>query len=141
MATEEQLASRKELADFIERMGKPFRHLAGKIKSDWFGRPDEELKGWIERGRAIAEIEDSMGYKLIVGQTDREIEWAREQLEIGTERDADIRGYLRALRFVKNFILTTKRDADISSSVLAGREGAIGQEGGSAFVKNARVEN
>lgn len=140
MPTKEQLDSRKELAEFIQRVSRPIKEFGAHVKSQWFGRPDEELKGWIERGRAISEIADSMGYKLIISQTEKEIEWSRQQLEIGSASDSDIRGYLKGLRFLKDFILTTSRNADISSSVLAGREGAIGRES-AAFVRNARVEN
>lgn len=138
MATQEQLASRKRLDDFLDAV-KPLVEKSRTAISSWFGRPDEELKGWMERGRAIAEIEDSLGYKLIIGQTEREIEWAREQLEKGTANDTEMRCYLKALRFLNDFILTTRRNADISSNVLAGRAGAIGRDA-TTFVKNARVE-
>ena len=138
--TPEQLASRKQMADFLARVAKPIRELGTKIKSEWFGRPDDELKGWIERGRAIEEIKDSLGYRLIMTQTDKEIIWAQAQLEVCEEKDVrDLRLYLRSLRFLKDFILTTERSADISSSVLAGRESVIARES-HAFVKNARIE-
>jgi hypothetical protein len=139
--TPEQLESRKTLAEFIERMGRPFRGLSEKVRSAWFSRPDEELQGWIERGRAISEIEDSLGYKLIMGQTEREIRWAQDQLEVCEEsKVGELRLYLRSLRFLNDFILTTRRNADISNSVLAGRSSAIGRDT-ATFVKNARVEN
>lgn len=140
MPTPEQLKSRQELKDFIERVARPVRELGAHVKSKWFSRPDEELKGWIERGRALAEIEDSMGYQLIVNQVEKEIEYTRNALEVGTANDIETRGILKGLRFLHSFILTTKRDADISSSVLAGRESQIGRDS-AAFVKNARVEN
>jgi len=139
--TQEQLESRKKLADFMEATRNAMRGIAGRVKSALYGRPDDELKGWIERGRALAEIEDSMGYKLIVGQAEREIVWAQQQLEICDESQVrDLRLYLRSLRFLNDFILTTRRNADIASGVLAGREGAIGRDS-TQFVKNARVEN
>jgi hypothetical protein len=140
MPTKEQLESRKQLSEFIERASRPMRNLGARLKSEWFGRPDDELKGWIERGRAIGEIADTRGYQLIFSTLQKEIEWARNALEAGTKNDAEIRGYLKGCRFVKDFILTTERNADISSSVLAGRESAIGRDTAS-FVKNARVEN
>lgn len=140
MATKEQLESRKTLSEFLERVARPVRNLGAHIKSEWFGRPDDELKGWIERGRAIAEIADTRGYQLIFSALQNEIEWARNALEAGTKNDTDMRAYLKACRFVKAFILTTERNADIASSVLAGRESAIGRDT-ATFVKNARVEN
>src|SRR6266576_7222868 len=141
MATEEQIESRKKLADFIEAARGQVLGVAGRIKSAWFSRPDEELKGWAERGRALAEIEDSLGYRLIISQTEKEIAWAQQQLEICEESQVrDLRLYLRSLRFLNHFILTTRRNADIASEVLAGREGAIGRDA-AVFVKNARVEH
>src|SRR5437899_1028177 len=104
--TADQLASRRSLAEFIAKAGKPARDLSARVKSAWFGRPDAELTGWIERGRAIAEIADSLGYRLIIEQTKREIEWAREQLELGKLNEGDLRGYLKALRFLQDFIVT-----------------------------------
>jgi len=139
--TEEQIESRKKLADFIEAARGQVRGVAGRMKSAWFSRPDEELKGWAERGRALAEIEDSLGYRLIIAQTEKEIAWAQQQLEICEETQVrDLRLYLRSLRFLNDFILTTRRNADIASEVLAGREGAIGRDA-AVFVKNARVEH
>ena len=137
--TTEQLESRKKLADFIAAAGEKVRGVTSGLRSAWFGRPDEELKGWVERGRALAEIEDSMGYRLILETIGREIEHTQKALEICDEKEVrDWRIYLKSLRFIESFILTTRRDADISSSVLAGREGAIGRES-HTFVKNARV--
>jgi hypothetical protein len=137
LPTEEQLASRKELDDFISRVAKRTRKWGQQIKSEWFGRPDKELEGYIQLGAAIKEIEDTRGYRLIMTQTAKEIEWARTQLELGTQNDADMRGYLKALRFLKEFILTVERNADISASVLSERPNTIGRD---MFVKNARVE-
>jgi hypothetical protein len=138
--TEEQLASRKQLADFIAKVGKPIRNLAKNIKSEWFGRPDEELKGWIERGQAIEEIKGSLGYRLIITQADKEIRWAQAELEVCDEKKViELRMYLRSLRFLHDFILTTERNADIASTVLAGREKEIGRDS-QVFVRNARVE-
>jgi hypothetical protein len=139
--TQEQLESRKKLDDFVEAASSTLRKIKGGLKSKWFSRPDDELKGWIERGRAIDEIKDSMGYQLIVTQADREIVWAQQQLEICAESDVrDLRLYLRALRFLHDFILTTERNADIASGVLSGREAAIGRDA-TTFVKNAQVRN
>lgn len=136
--TKEQLDSRKQLSDFLEKVKKPIYALA-KIKSEWFSRPDEELKGWLERGRAIEEIKDSLGYRLIMSQTEKEILWAQQQLEVCEETQVrDLRMYLRSLRFLKDFLLTTEKNADIAGSVLAGREATIGRES-HAFVKNATV--
>lgn len=138
--TAEQLESRKQLADFLKAAGEGLRGLPARIKSAWFSRPDQELQGWAERGRALAEIEGSMGYRLIVEQTDREILWAQQQLEICDENKViELRLYLRSLRFLNDFILTTRRNADISNSVLAGRSSAIGRDT-AVFVKNGRVE-
>lgn len=139
MPTQDQLASRKAVDEFLDAV-KPLREFTSTIKSKWFGRPDDELKGWIERGRAIEEIKDSMGYRLIISQTDREVAWAQAQLEVCPEQDImELRMYLRALRFLHDFILTTTRNADNASLVLAGRSGAISRES-ATFVKNARVE-
>lgn len=138
MPTPDQLASRKEVDDFMDRVAKPIRKLAAHVKSEWFGRPDEELRGWIERGRAISEIADSVGYRLIISQTDKEIAWAQEQLEVGKLDVNELRMYLKALRFFHDFIATTERNADVSSSVLAGRSATIARET-LAFVKNAQV--
>jgi hypothetical protein len=110
---------------FVDRM----KRTTSTIRSYWFGRPKEELEGWIERGRAIKEIEGSAGYQLIVGQTEREIQWAQDQLESCKESELmEYRSYLKALRFLKDFLLTTERNADISSSVLSGRPGAIARD-------------
>lgn len=137
--TKEQLASREELLKFLEKVKNPILQFGAKIRSEWFSRPDEELKGWLERGRAIEEIRDSLGYRLILSQTDKEILWAQQQLEVCEEPLVrDLRMYLRSLRFVKDFLLTTEKNADIAGSVLAGREAAIGRES-HAFVKNATV--
>jgi len=139
--TQEQLDSRKKLKEFVEAASSTIDRLRGGIKSKWFSRPNDELKGWIERGRAIDEIKDSMGYQLIVTQADREILWAQQQLEICDEKVVpELRLYLRALRFLKDFLLTTERNADIASGVLAGREAAIGRDT-TTFVKNAIVRN
>lgn len=139
--TPEQLDSRKEVESFLERMKKVGRKLSAFTKSEWFGRPDNELQGWIERGRAIHEIEDTMGYQLITRQTDLEITWAQQQLEICDEHMVrDLRSYLKALRFLKDFIITTTKNADISSSVLSERAIGIGRDS-HTFVKNARVES
>jgi hypothetical protein len=135
--TPEQIASRATLKSFVERMRPKVRRMVGNIKSEWFGRPDEELKGWVERGRAIEEIKDSLGYRLILTQTHKEIAWAQSQLEICDPKDVvDFRCYLRSLRFLQDFILTTEKNADIAGTVLAGREEAIGRES-LAFVKSA----
>lgn len=141
MPTEEQLESRKQVGEFLRKVSAPVSRAVSAItNSAWFGRPPEELEGWVERGRAIKEIEDSMGYRLIMSQTQKEIEWAREQLELGKLDGAELRMYLRSLRFLKDFIITTERNADISSSVLAGRPTAIGEDT-STFVKNARTDD
>lgn len=138
--TEDQIKSRKALSDFIESMKGTVRKIGTKAKSEWFSRPDDELKGWIERGRAISEISDSMGYRLIMETTRREIEWAREQLELGKLDEKDLRGYLKGLRFLQDFILTTNRNADIATGILAGREVGIGKDT-ITFIRNARVES
>lgn len=138
MPTEDQLKSRSELEEFMQRVGRTIHALPGKMKSAWFSRPDEELKGWIERGRAISEIEDSLGYRLILETTEREIEWAREQLELGKLDEKDLRGYLKGLRFFKEFILTTNKNADIATGVLAGRDREIGRNT-TTFITAAQV--
>lgn len=122
----------------MTRVGGTLRALPGKLKSAWFSRPDDELKGWIERGRAISEISDSLGYRLIMDTVEREIEWAREQLEIGKLDERDLRGYLKSLRFLKEFILTVNKDADIATSVLAGRDAEIGRNS-ATFIRTAQV--
>ncbi len=72
-------------------------------------------------------------------QADKEIRWAQAQLEICEEKEViELRMYLRSLRFLHDFILTTEKNADIAGTVLAGRESAIGRE---AFVRNVRVES
>lgn len=134
LALQGQAESRKQLTDFLARVTKPVQRLAKSVKSEWFGRPDKELKDWIDRGRAIAEIQDTLGYRLIMEQTRKEITWAQEQLEIGKLNDDQLRAYLKALRFVKDFILTTERNADISSKVLAGRAREIERD---SFVRSA----
>lgn len=134
--TPDQLASRSQLSRFVRAM-QPIVEAVRNTKNALFGRPDDELKGWIERGRWIAEIEDSMGFRLITSTLDKEIEWSRDQLE--REESIETRTYLKALRFVKSFILTTRRDSDISMKVLAARAGAI-PEDSRMFVRNARVE-
>jgi hypothetical protein len=140
MATQEQLDSRKRLAEFVQAVGKPLRGLANKAKSAWFGRPDDELKGWIERGRAISDIQDSLGYKLIMNQVDLETAWALNQMRIcDVSKIEEFRMYLRSMEFLKDFILTTNRNADIATGVLAGRESAIGRDS-DTFIKNARTD-
>lgn len=124
-----QEASRSELTRFLKKQSAKVQEIYKGIKSEWFGRPDEELKGWIERGRAISEIKDSIGYRLIMEQTQKEIQWAMRQLETCDEKDLmEMRCYLKCLRFLKDFILTTERNADISSRVLAGRAENLGKE-------------
>ena len=141
MPTEDQLKSRAEVKSFVQRVGRTIHALPGKMKSAWFSRPDDELKGWIERGRAISEIEDSMGYKLIMDTVDREILWAQAQLETCAETEVrDLRMYLRALRFMDSFILTTHKNADIATGVLAGREAEIGKTT-TTFITSAQVRN
>ena len=138
MPTKDQLDSRQQVTDFLAKMPKRIRALGEHIKSEWFGRPDGELKGWIERGRAIEEIKDTLGYRLIMTQTEKEVRWAQQQLEICPEKEVlELRMYLRSLRFLHDFILTTEKNADVAATVLAGRESAIGKE---TFVRNARVE-
>jgi hypothetical protein len=137
--TPEQLESRKQLNEFLEKMHAGVSKIAKGIRSEWFSRPDEELQGWIERGRALAEIRDTMGYRLILAQTDKEILWAQAQLEVCEEHViVELRVYLRSLRFLKDFILTTEKNADISSSVLAGRPSVLAKDT-TTFVKNAVV--
>jgi hypothetical protein len=136
--TEDQLESRKQLTDFLDRVAKPAKRLAGQIKSEWFGRPDKELEGYIQLGSALKEIEDTRGYKMIMAQTEREVLWAQQQLEVCDEAEVtELRMYLRSLRFLKAFVLTVERNSDISATVLAGRPAAIGKD---MFVRNARVE-
>jgi hypothetical protein len=133
--TKEQLDSRAELSKFLERVAKPVQAFARNIKSEWFGRPDQELKDWIDRGRAIAEIQDSTGYRLIMAQVSKEIAWAQTQLEVCPEKEIiELRCYLKSLRFLRDFILTTERNADISSKVLAGRANDMEKH---SFVKGA----
>jgi hypothetical protein len=140
LPTADQLESRKQLADFIRAANEKIRSVSGTV-SEWFGRPSDELKGWIERGRALAEIEGSMGYRLISATLEKEILHSQQALEICAENQVqDWRMYLKSLRFIQSFILTTRRDADIASGVLAGREGSIGRDS-ATFVKNARVDN
>lgn len=140
-AIEEQKASRKRLDEFLNSIAKSTKKLAQHVKSEWFGRPDEELKRMVEYGHAIEEIKDSRGYRLIITQTEREIEWAREQLELGKLDASELRNYLRSLRFVKAFILTVERNADISSKVLAGRAEGIGRDTFVGSVANDRSGN
>lgn len=137
--TAEQLESRKEVNEFMERM-KGHSHAALKfVKSSLFGRPDAELQGWIERGRAWAEVKDTAWYQLQMAQTEHEIRWAQAELETcNTVVVNDLRCYLKALRFVREFILTTERNADIASSILAGRPSALARDT-VTFVKNAVV--
>ena len=139
--TQDQIESREEVKTFLDRMKSVGRKISAFTKSEWFGRPDDELKGWIERGRAIHEIEDTMGYQLITRQADIEIRWAQAQLEVCDEAAIlELRSYLKALRFLKDFLLTTVKNADISTSVLAQRATSIGRDS-HMFVKNARVES
>lgn len=137
--TADQIKSRNEVKEFLKGLGSTVRKIGSKAKSEWFSRPDDELKGWIERGRAISEISDSMGYRLIMRTVENEIEWARTQLEIGTENDTEIRAWLKANRLVKNLVLSTNRNADIATGVLAGREAGIGKDT-ITFIRNARVD-
>lgn len=141
MPTPEQLQSRKQVETFLERTGKLARKTVRRINSAWFGRPTEELQGWIERGRAIDEIKDSMGYRLILDRSEQEITWAQRELESCKPEDlVELRLWLKCNRMYRDFILTTERNAQISSEVLEGRASAIARES-LAFVKNARVEN
>lgn len=136
MPTKEQLDSRQQLKEFVDKVGGTLKKISTKAKSDWFGRPDNELKGWIDRGRAINEIQGSLGYRLIIHQTNQEILWAQQQLEVCDEKQLqELRLYLRSLRFLHDFIITTERNADIATGVLAGRDSAIGKET-TVFIKN-----
>lgn len=140
--TTEQLTSRRELSDFLARVAKPVQQLARNIKSEWFGRPDKELKDWIERGRAIEEIKDTTGYRLIMAQVGKEIAWAQQKLEVCEEKELlELRCYLKSLRFLRDFILTTERNADISSKVLAGRGKEIERHSFVKGVTNDRSGN
>jgi hypothetical protein len=125
--TQEQLASRAEVQSFLDRVKKPVREWAKGIKSEWFGRPDDELKQWIEYGRWWDEVKDTRWYQNQLATLDREIKFAQEELENGKglENVAELRSYLKALRFVRGHILTTERNADISSRVLQGRSEEI----------------
>ena len=121
--TADQQASRKQVQDFLDRVRKPVREWAAGIKSEWFGRPDKELKDWIEYGRWWNEVKDTRWYQNQLATLDKEIKYAQEELEVGKglEDVPELRAYLKALRFVRGHILTTERNADISSRVLAGR--------------------
>ena len=110
--TADQLASRAEVATFLKSVPQKLRAIGENIKSDWFGRPDHELKGWIERGQAIAEIKDSRGYFLIMCTLDNEISWATNELK--RKEVAGLREYLQALEFIKGYVVTTERNAEIS---------------------------
>lgn len=139
-ATADQLESRKQVTAFIEKMSAPLKKAKETIRSAWYGRSDDELKGWIERGRAIHEIEDSMGYQLIMKALDSEVKWAQAEFEVCKTQDIDpLRYYLKALRFVREFILTTTRNADASQAVLAGRPRAIAIDS-TTFVGNATTQ-
>jgi hypothetical protein len=133
MPTEEQIKSREEVDRFLARVKKPFEVFSKSLKSEWFGRPDEELKGYIEKAHLLEEIKDTRGYQLILKQLDDEITWSQKELEVcKTEVIEPLRQYLKGLRFIRGWIVTTERNADIANSVLAGREGAIGKE---TFIK------
>lgn len=135
--TQEQLDSRKELETFISKMKKPFKDMAAKVKSEWFGRPDAELQAWVEKGHAIEEIKETRGYQMILEQLDKELQWSTNELDVCPKEVIDqLREYRKGLRFIRGYILTTERNAEIAGSVLAGRAGAISKE---TFVRNATV--
>lgn len=136
--TQAQIESRQQVQEFLDRVAKPLKNVASKIKSEWFGRPDEELKAWIEKGRAIEEIKDTRGYQMIVSQLEKELEWTTNELDVCPKEVIDqLREYRKGLKFIRAFILTTEKNADLAGSVLAGRAGAITKE---TFITNARVE-
>lgn len=137
MPTEDQIKSREEMAKFLTKMKSATKKIGSVVRSQWFDRPDEELQGWIERGRLLAEVKDSRWIQLQIHTIEQEINWAQQQLEVCKPDDLEeLRLYLRSLRFVKGYILTTERNADVSSSVLAGRPSAIAK-GTLTFTRNA----
>ncbi len=117
--TKEQLESRQEVDDFLTRVGKRVHSLVGRSK--WFSRPDSELKAWVERGAMLEEVKDSRWHQLQLRTLEQEIFWAQTELEIGKLDSDELRAYLRALRFVRNYIADVQKNAEISNDVLQGR--------------------
>jgi hypothetical protein len=133
--TPEQVQSREEVKSFLSRVQPIIERARSTVKSMLGDR--NEMQSWIDRGRALAEIQDSKGYKLILATVENEIRWAQARVESDDCVDkelVEVRAYLKSQRFIKNYILTVHRNADISSKVLAGRAEAIAEET-PAFVK------
>lgn len=140
MPTDAQLESRNQVKEFLQRVASPLRSLSSTVRSKWFDKTDEELNGWIERGRAISEIKDSLGYKYIMQALDSELNWTQAKFENCDPADMlQLQCCVRSLKFVRDYIISTERKADVSASVLAGRPNAIARDT-VTFIKNARVE-
>lgn len=137
-ARKAQSESRLALLDFVKRVRKQGGEFLKGIKSEWFGRPDAELKAWMERGSWLNEVKDTRWHINQVATIDQEISWAQEQLEIGKFPTEELRAYLKALRFVKGHIVTTDRNADMASQVLAYRAQQIGTQ---TFVSSGANSN
>lgn len=97
--------------------------------SKWFGRPVKELQGWVQRGQAIEEIKDTLGYQLITRALDNELAYARRCLEVCEQKDVqELQLAIKAFSFVKSYILTVERSAEASLKVLEGRPEAIAKD-------------
>jgi hypothetical protein len=91
-------------------------------KSAFSGQKDEALKGWIERRNALNEIKDTRGYQLIDSQISRELDWATKELVHASPLEVvQLQSYIKALNVVKNFILTTNKNAEVAAEVLQDR--------------------
>jgi hypothetical protein len=91
-------------------------------KNAFAGRDDKVLRGMTQRVEALREIEGTRGYQLIVGQANKEIEWAKSELVYaGPFEVSQLQQYLKAWNVILNFISTTNKNGDVAAEVLADR--------------------
>lgn len=94
----------------------------GKI-FDWMKNAvseDEATRAHIERLAAIREIENTLGYQLILNEYDRQITWAREELthDLPYELTSQLRQYLKALGILRQFIALTEKNGKAAKESL-----------------------
>lgn len=80
------------------------------------GISEEESKGAVARQNAIAEIQDTRGFQLILAQYERERAWASKKLEGDEDYETTLalRSYINAIDVLRNFLNSTKTNADLA---------------------------
>ena len=84
--------------------------------------PDSELQAWVKRSQMLAEIEDYPGYKLVMTLLENELNWCQEALEeCSQEHLVELQAYSRALRFIRDYVLSTKATGERAYGILVDR--------------------